>query len=422
MSDTRDFDCIVVGGGPAGTTAATVLAQKGRKVLLLEKDKFPRYHIGESLIPFCYFPLDRIGMIPKMKAAGFVEKLSVQFVSTDGRSSQPFYFSDHFDHEASTSWQVDRATFDHMLLEHAREHGVDAREEVKVKKLIEADGAVKGVIATDREGRQATFHAPITIDCTGRDGLAMNRKRWRVTEKGLNKTAVWTYFEGAKRDSGRDEGATTVAYLPQKGWFWYIPLANDRVSVGAVGNRDYLFRDTTDLETILWGEIEKNPWIKERVGQGRQVGGYYATSDYSYRAKHIATDGMVMAGDAFSFLDPVFSSGVFLALTSGSMVADAVETCLDAGDVSAAMFSEYADNYRAAIEAMRKFVYAFYDLEFNMRSFLKENMHLAGDLSDCLIGNVFKDLDALFARFGDYVDLPEPHAHGRPLVGEEALA
>ncbi|MDJ0836901.1 MAG: NAD(P)/FAD-dependent oxidoreductase [Acidobacteriota bacterium] len=418
MTNSNGYDVIVIGGGPAGSTAATTLAQNNRSVLLLEKEKFPRYHIGESLIPFCYFPLKRIGMIPKMERSGFVQKLSVQFVSTSGTSSQPFYFSDHYDHPASSTWQVDRATFDQMMLEHARENGVHAIEEIKVKNIIEEDGAVKGVIALDKEGKEYTWRAPVTIDCTGRDGLLMNRKRWRVPEKGLNKTAVWTYFKGAKRDPGRDEGATTVAYLPQKGWFWYIPLANDMVSVGAVANKDYLFSETTDLETILWREIKKNKWVHERVSQGEQVGEYHATSDFSYRAKHVAVNGMVLAGDAFSFLDPVFSSGVFLALTSGVMVADAVEECLKAGDVSAERFDDYAVQYRDAIEAMRKFVYAFYDLEFNIGHFLKDNPHVAGDLTDCLIGNVFGDLDELFARFADYVNVPDELPHGRPLISE----
>lgn len=416
---TSNYDAIVVGGGPAGSTAATVLAQKGRKVLLLEKSKFPRYHIGESLIPFCYFPLERIGMIDKMRNAGFVEKHSVQFVSTDGKASQPFYFSDHMDHPSSVTWQVDRATFDTMMLDHAREHGVEAIEEIKVKNTItDEDGTVVGVIAVDKDGEERSYYAKVTIDCTGRDGLLMNRRRWRVPEKDLNKTAVWTYFKGATRDPGRDEGATTVAYLPQKGWFWYIPLANDIVSVGAVANRDYLFNGTNDLETILWGEIEKNPWVKERVSAGQQVGEFYATSDYSYRAKHVAVDGMVLAGDAFSFLDPVFSSGVFLALTSGSMVADAVDACIASGDVRAENFNAYATQYRDSIEAMRKFIYAFYDLEFNIRKFLKENPHVAGDLTDCLIGNVFGDLQELFTRFADYVTLPDVLEHGQPLTAE----
>ena len=420
MNSRESFDAVVIGGGPAGTTAATLLAQKKRNVVLLEKEKFPRYKIGESLIPFCYFPLERIGMIEKLKASAFVKKHSVQFVGPNGKSSQPFYFSDHFQHEANTTWQVSRGQFDQMMMDNARDKGVKVIESVKAKRTICEDGVVKGVIAVDRDGQELTFRAPITIDCSGRDGFVMNRNRWRVPEKDLQKTAIWTYFKGAKRDKGRDEGATTVAFLPQKGWFWYIPLADDLVSVGAVANRDYLFSETRDLKTILWREIKKNPWIHDHVAQGRQTGEYQAIGDYSYRSKYIAQNGLVLAGDAFSFLDPVFSSGVFLAVTSGAMVADEADRCLDLGDYSADQFAAYAEKYREAIEVMRKFVYAFYNLDFNMKTVLEKYPHLGRSVTDCLIGNVFQDLDPLFEAFSEFSDIPEPLEHGLP-CSEEAL-
>ncbi len=415
-----NWDAIVIGGGPAGCTAATILAQHGRRVLLLEKEKFPRYHIGESLIPYCYFPLERIGMIDKLKAADFVEKRSVQFVAVNGATSRPFYFFEHMDHDCATSWQVDRARFDQMLLENAREQGVHALEEVQVKNVVEEEGRTIGVVAVAKDGGQCEYRAPITVDCTGRDGLMMKRNGWRMPEPGLNKTAVWTYFKGSTRAQGVDEGATTIAYLPAKGWFWHIPLANDMVSVGAVADKDYLFSETRDLETVLWREIRKNPWIEERVSTGEQCNGYHAAADYSYRAKHSAKDGVVLAGDAFSFLDPVFSSGVFLALISGELVADAIEQCFKAGDFSAARFDEYAEKYRYGIEAMRKFVYAFYDLDFNFKNLIGKHPHLQGDLTDCLIGNVFKDLQPLFNAIGEFAKLPTALPYGKPAGSEMA--
>ena len=414
---TSPYDVIIIGGGPAGATAAAVLAEKGRRVLVLEKTRFPRYHVGESLIPFCYFPLKRIGMIEKMKSAGFVNKLSVQFVSTEGRVSQPFYFFEHMDHEASTTWQVDRATFDTMLLDNAREKGAEVRYETRVRHTIEEDGRVVGVRATVADGSEQTFHAPITIDCSGRDGLVMTRNRWRVKEAELHKTAVWTYYKGAKRDEGVDEGATTIAYLEEKGWFWYIPLANDLVSVGVVAEKDYLFKETSDLETVLSREIKKNPWVADHLAGAEQCNGYHGTGDYSYRSRFVAKDGVVLAGDAFSFVDPVFSSGVFLALTSGEQVADAVDRCLETGDVSAARFEQYARDYRHGIEAMRKFVFAFYDQEFNFKTIVKNHPDLRSDLTDCLIGNVQKDLTPLFDAISQYAQIPEDLAHGLPAVG-----
>ena len=413
MNHKKTFDAIVIGGGPAGATASTVLAQHGRSVLVLEKEKFPRYHIGESLIPHCYFPLKRLGMIDKLNREGFTRKHSVQFVATDGKLSQPFYFTDHRDHESSVTWQVDRARFDQMLLDNAREKGVHVLEETRVKNLLTEDQKVAGVTAIGKDG-ETVFRAPMVIDCSGRDGLVIKRNGWRVPEQGMNKTAVWGYFKGAKRAPGIDEGATTIAYLPAKGWFWHIALANDIVSVGAVAEKDYLFSETRDLETILNREIQKNPWIADMVQGGVSCGGYHATGDYSYRSRYIARDGVVLAGDAFSFLDPVFSSGVFLALVSGELVADAVEDCLKAGDFSAHRFEDYAKQYRYAIEAMRKIVYAFYDLDFNFKTFVKKNPDFHGDLTDCLIGNVFKDLEPLFQAIGDFVRLPDALAHGLP--------
>ena len=413
---SRNYDAIVVGGGPAGATVSTLLAQNGRKVVVLEKEKFPRYHVGESLIPYCYFPLERIGMLEKMNQMGFVRKQSVQFVATDGKLSQPFYFVDHSDHPSSVTWQVDRATFDTMMLDNAREKGVQVHEETKVKNFVtDQANRVIGVTAEDKAGTALEFKAPITIDCTGQDGLALKRNGWRIPEKVLKKTAVWTYFKGSKRAEGRDEGATTIAYLPAKGWFWHIPLANDLVSVGAVADKEYLFGETRDLETIIFREIEKNPWIKDKLECGEQCHGFHAASDYSYRSKHIAKDGLVLAGDAFSFLDPVFSSGVFLALTTGAAAADAVEACYADGNFSADRFEDYGQYCRNALEAMRKIVYAFYDLDFNFKSLIQKYPHLHADLTDCLIGNVFKDFDMLFQALREFMHVPEDLAHGRPL-------
>lgn len=412
--NTYTSDALVIGGGPAGATAAAVLAAKGHKVYVLEKDTFPRYHIGESLIPYCYFPLERIGMIDKIKQAGFVEKHSVQFVGVDGRSSQPFYFFKHLDHDAARSWQVERAVFDQMMLDNAREKGAEVFHQVKAKNHIKENGAVVGVTATGPAGEAMAFRAPITIDCTGRDGLTMTRNRWRVAEAKLKKHAVWTYFKGAKRDEGIDEGTTTVAYIEGKGWFWYIPLHNDMVSVGVVADKDYLFHGETDLEKVMWREIDKQPWIKERVEVGEQMRPVQATGDYSYRAQHIAADGVVLAGDAFSFLDPVFSSGVFLALLSGELVADAADQCLTTGNYSAEMFSEYARQFRHGIEVMRKIVYAFYDVSFNFKNLIDAHPNLHGDLTDALIGNVRKDMQPLFNAMQDFAELPDSLPHGLP--------
>ena len=410
------FDAIVVGGGPAGATAGAFLAQKGWRVLLLEKERFPRYRIGESLMPYCYFTLERLGVIDKIKASHFPKKYSVQFVSTEGSVSTPFYFFEHLRHEAATTWQVLRSEFDLMLLDNAREKGVEVREGTRAIETIEGQGAVAGVRGIDQQGRQHEFRAPLTLDASGREVFSMTRNRWKVRDAKLNKIAIWTYYQGARRDPGLDEGATTVAYLPRKGWFWYIPLPEDRVSVGIVAEKDYLYRTIRDPQAIFQRETGKNPWIRDHLAPGRQVGRYWVTGEYSYRSRYCAADGLVLVGDAFAFLDPVFSSGVFLALRGGELAAEAADRALASGDCSGAMFDGYGKEVTRGLEAMRKLVYAFYDQGFSFRDFIDRFPQLRGDLTDCLIGNLFGDLQPLFDGVAEFAAPPEPLSHGQALI------
>ena len=414
----QSYEAIVIGGGPAGSTAAAVLAMKGRRVLLLEKDKFPRYHIGESLIPYTYFTLERLGVLDKLKQTRFVRKYSVQFVRQAGEVSTPFYFTQNWDHPSSTTWQVIRSEFDQMLLDNAREKGAEVIEEMTVKEPIRENGSVVGVRGTDKQGRPFEVRAPVTIDASGRDGFTQVKNGWRIRDPKLNKIAVWTYYKGALRDPGLDEGATTVAYLPDKGWFWYIPWPDDMVSVGVVAESSYLFRDTRDLETIFQREVENNLWIKEHLAPGRVAAEYRVTGEFSFRSKYCAADGLVLAGDAFAFLDPVFSSGVMLALRSGEMAGDAVDAALTAGDCSAEMFAGYGDTLCQGIESMRKLVYAFYDPNFRFKDLFNKYPHLHKRLTDCLTGDLFTDFDELFERVAEFAEVPAPVPHGKPLINQ----
>lgn len=411
-----DYDAIIIGGGPAGSTAAALLAMKGHRVLLLEKEVFPRYHVGESLMPFCWFTLNRLGVIDRMNEIGFVRKSSVQFATTDGRISAPFYFFQHFDHPAATTWQVERKDFDLMLLDNARSKGVEVRENTTVLDFLRTGDRVSGVRAQTGDGEPFEARAPVTLDCTGRDALYQRKHGTRKRDPMLNKVSIWTLYQDAKRDPGLDEGATTIAYLPGGGWFWNIPLRNGVVSSGIVAERDYLFRpgETRDPAEIYAREIENNAWIKDHLSQGRQFGEYWVTGEYSYRAEHCATDGLLLVGDAFAFLDPVFSSGVFLAFKSAEMAADAVDAALEKGDTSAVAFASYGEELCGHIETMRRIVYAFYDPEFSFAKLIRKYPDLRGRLTDVLIGNVEgKDYADLMRAMSDFAELPEPLDYGR---------
>jgi len=421
QSENR-YDAIVIGGGPAGSTTSTLLAKKGRRVLLLEREKFPRYHIGESLLPYGYFILERLGLVDKMKQSHFVKKYSVQFVSTSGKQSIPFYFFDQLKHEASGTWQVLRSEFDQLLLDNARENGVEVIEEISARELLWEDGAVVGVKAQTKDGEYKEFRATMTIDGTGRDAFAISRNGWKIRDPKLDKIAVWTYYKGAKRDPGIDEGATTVAYVPEKGWFWYIPLANDILSVGVVAEKNYLYSDSKDLAEIFHREVKKNKWIEEHLAVGEQFGPYRVTGEYSYRSKYCAANGLVLVGDAFGFLDPVFSSGVFIALHSGALAADTVDKALTDGDVSAGRFADYGRTVCEAIESMRKLVYGFYDQKFSFREMLNEHPDMKGDITDCLMGNLNRGFDPMFDAMKKFATMPPPVSHGKPLPGDAAMA
>jgi flavin-dependent dehydrogenase len=390
-------EAVVVGGGPAGATAATVIAQRGRQVVLLERERFPRFHVGESLIPQTFGVFERLGMLDAMRGSPFVEKHSVQFVNEKGVLSEPFYFSDHRPGESSRTWQVRRSQFDEMMLRNASRHGVDVREGCRVLEvLFEGEGSAaraRGVRVQDDAGVVRTIEADVVVDASGQGALIQSRLGLRDWDRDLKKAAVWSYWKGATRGTGRDEGATLVLQLDCKqGWFWYIPLHDDLVSIGVVAGHDYLFKDRAvkDPAAVYREEIARCPGLVPRLSEAEMVEPVRVAREYSYRSRQVAGEGWVLVGDAFGFLDPLYSSGILLALKSGELAGDAVADALDAGEPSAARLGGWAPDFVRGMERMRRLVVEFYD-GFNFGKFVKRHPHLKGHITDLLIGDLFND-------------------------------
>jgi flavin-dependent dehydrogenase len=256
--------------------------------------------------------------------------------------------------------------------------------------LFENERAV-GVTIRDEDGSRRDVSAKVVVDASGQAGLIQNRLRLRVWDPVLNKGAIWTYWEGAYRDTGRDEGATMVLQTASRnGWFWYIPLHNNIVSVGVVAPFDYLFKNRGSYEQTYQEEVERCAVVEQRVSGGRRVTGYFATKDYSYRATRVAGDGWVMIGDAWGFLDPLYSSGVLLALKSGELAADAIAASLKSGDTSGEQLGTWGPAFNQGVDRMRRLVCEYYD-GFSFGAFVRNYPELQGTVTDLLIGDLFTD-------------------------------
>ncbi len=407
----ESYDCVVIGGGPAGSTVSTILSDFGHSVLLLERAKFPRHHIGESLMPQTYWTFKRIGMLEKLKRSDFTPKESVQFVSSTGHDSQPYYFTDRDPKEWSVTWQVKRDRFDEMMLDNAREHGVEAHEGVGVKEVLFDGSRAVGVRAMVG-GEAREVRCKVVIDATGVNALLSKQLGIREGEPGLKNAAVYAYWKGAHRDEGRNAGATLVISTPDKqGWFWSIPLENDITSIGIVGKPQFLITGRGDDPlAILEEEIARTPGIRRRVENAERVSHAYVTSDFTYRARRIAGNGWVLCGDAFGFLDPIYSSGVFLALKMGELTADTVHEALTENDVSGVRLSRHGPRVTRGMQLIRQLVYAFYEPKFSFGAFNRDYPQHHDEVVRLLIGDVFDrdTFDEVFRRVREYVPLPEP--------------
>lgn len=410
--NNNTYDVIVMGGGPAGSSVASILAREGRKVILFEKEIFPRHHIGESLMTDTYWTFRRMGFLDKLKESPFVRKYSVQFANAAGKESRPFYFFEGVHHESAVTWQVTRAHFDHLLINHAADQGAVVHQGVLVKQvLFEGDKAV-GVEVQMPDGSREQFFANVVVDATGQMAMLSNKFRWRVRDPKLKKAVLYSYWKNAHREPDLNGGATLVLRTEpgSGGWFWYIPLDNDITSVGIVADPEYLVQGRgQDLAKIYEEEIAKCQPCAKRVAGGERVDKIYSILDYSYRSKKNAGNGFIIIGDAYGFLDPIYSSGVLLALKMAELAADAIHDAFNHDDFSAERLGQYQAKLDRGIESMRKLVYAFYNEGFSFSGFLRKYPDERVHIINLLIGDVFREgVDQVYGPMSEFAEIPPP--------------
>lgn len=385
------YDCVVIGGGPAGSTAATLVAEAGHSVLLVERDKMPREHVGESLMPESYWVFERLGVLEQLVASRFSRKVGVQFVNNTGRESQPFFFRSHDPRPCSETWHVDRAEFDKMLFDNAAAKGAHARDGVRVVDIAMRGNRATGVHVVHSGGVEQRIDSQVVIDASGQQTLLAGKLGLRRVNPDLKKAAIWRHYRGAERDESGGGVKTIILHTSDKSaWFWYIPQADDLVSVGCVGDNDYLLKGRGKPEQVFQEELAKCEGVQQRVEGAEALDDLRVAKEFSYMTEQSAGDGWVLVGDAWGFIDPVYSSGVYFALQSAMLAADAVSEGLKQGDTSAAQLGKWEPEFKAATHSVRKLVHAFYSGEFRVGKFVMEHPHHQGNLTDLLIGRIFK--------------------------------
>jgi flavin-dependent dehydrogenase len=355
MPARSDCDVLVVGGGPGGATIAALLAERGRRVILVEKDTHPRFHIGESLLPLNLELFDRLGLKDEVGRIGMY-KPGAEFVSPYHGRAETFDFAKACDKRFPYSYQVRRSELDHLLLRHAVAKGAQAIEDCRVVDVdfLPRGGAV--VKARDGAGQSRGWRARFIVDATGRDTLLSGKFGFKRRNRKHNTAAMFGHFTGARRLPGKAEGNITIVWF-DNGWFWFIPLADGTTSVGAVGPAEYFKSRKADLHGFFMSAIASCPEIADRLKDAQLAGPVTATGNYSYSSTRMWGKDFILVGDAFAFIDPVFSTGVYLAMKSAFLGADAVETCLDAPRRARPALRRFERETRRGLDSFSWYIY-----------------------------------------------------------------
>lgn len=405
------YDCIVLGAGPAGCAAAALVAQEGFSTLLVEREALPREHVGESLMPEAYWTFERLGVLDKLNASRFSKKVGVQFVDASGRESKPFFFRSHHNHASSDSWHVERADFDRMLFDNAAKKGADCVDQTRVLEVL-FDGAgspearATGVRLKTAAGEERTVASRVVVDATGQSSMIANKLGLKEMNPDLRKAGIWRHYRGGDRDESGGGVKTIISHTRDKNaWFWYIPQSNDVISIGCVGDADYLLKGRGTPAEVMDEELAKCEGVARRLEGAEPMDDLAIAKEFSYTTSRAAGPGWTLVGDAWGFIDPVYSSGVYFALKSADMASTCIVDALRNDDCSAERLGAWSDEFRGGTKWVRKLVHAFYSGEFRVGQFVKEYPHHAGPLTDLLVGKMFSpEMPALFADLDPWLE------------------
>lgn len=359
----KPWDVVVIGGGPAGSATAALLARKGYAVLVVEKDRHPRFHIGESLLPRSRAVFDKLGVMPQLEAR-FLRKYAARFVDAETGRIRQYNFGEAFDTPYEYAFEVPRGEFDQILFEQARSCGVETIEGFTASDLLLREGRAAGIVGTRQNGEPETVEARFVVDASGRDSLLANGIVGKDPIPELPQTAMFTHYEGCWRGEGRDEGNIQIM-LYRHGWWWFIPFRGTATSVGTVMLRSYSRgKGNRTNEEFLDETVKNTNFAREWLASARRTAPVRHTADWSYKARAFSGEGFALVGDAAVFLDPLFSTGVHLGLTGADLLAEAIDAGFKTGDLSPARFADYEARVRRASEFFLTFVRGFYDGDF----------------------------------------------------------